>query len=176
MALAIAVMVALFVGLLVDAVYSAPKYEDFCDNYATRAYPDKFGINTTQCSDPYFVYQDEVRACENDKGYAEFDYDTKGCQVYSKCNFCNRDFNDANEMYNRNIFFIISPIAVVALLFGLLYGMEVIGSGFMFSGILLLVYSTGRYFSNMSKVMRVVVVGIELLLVLWITKKKMGKK
>jgi len=178
MALAIAVMAALFVGLFVDAVYSNPKYEDFCTNYA-HPYPEKtgiIGINTTQCSDPYFVYQNETRACEQEKGFAEFEYDTKGCQVYRSCNFCSRDFNVVNEKYNRNLFFIITPIAVVAILFGLFYGMEVIGSGFMFAGILLLIYSTGRYFSDMSKVMRVVVVGIELLLLLWITKRRLGKK
>lgn len=178
MALAIAVMAALFVGLFIDAVYSAPKYEDFCDTFNAKPMPvpGDIIINKTTCRDPYFTYQNEINACSKEEGSAEFDYDAKGCQVYGSCNYCSRDFNDANEKYNRNLFFIITPIAIVAILFGLFYGMEVIGSGFMFAGILLLIYSTGRYFNDMSKVMRVVVVGIELLLLLWITKKKLSKK
>jgi len=177
MALAIAIMAALFVGLFIDAVYSAPEYDDYCNTsaYAPRSYPEKIYMNTTQCYDPYFVYQEEVSACEGERGFAEFEYDEEGCQVFSECNYCSRDYNDANEKYNRNLFFIITPIAVAAIIFGLFYGMEVIGSGFMFAGILLLIYSTGRYFSDMSKVMRVVVIGIELILLLWITKKKMKK-
>jgi len=178
MALAIAIMAALFVGLLIDAIYTSPKYEKYCDNYEKRVapIPEKIGANKTECPDPYFVYQNEINACSQEEGFAEFEYNEKGCQVYGECNYCNRDFNEANEKYNRNIFFIITPIAIFAILFGLFYGMEVIGSGFMFAGILLLIYSTGRYFSDMSKVMRVVVIGIELLLLLWITKKKLSKK
>jgi hypothetical protein len=36
--LAIAVLLPLFLGLFVDAVYTAPKYEDYC-NYSMYAYP-----------------------------------------------------------------------------------------------------------------------------------------
>ncbi|MDP3917403.1 MAG: hypothetical protein Q8Q42_03915 [Nanoarchaeota archaeon] len=178
MALAIAIMAALFVGLLIDAVYSSPEYEDYCDNNEKRVspLPERIGVNKTECPDPYFTYQNEINACSEEEGFAEFEYDKNGCQIYGSCNYCSKDFNDANEKYNRNIFFIITPIAIAAIIFGLLYGMEVIGSGFMFAGILLLIYSTGRYFSDMSKTMRVVVIGIELLLLLWITKKKLSNR
>ncbi|MBT4576993.1 hypothetical protein HOB91_01560, partial [Candidatus Woesearchaeota archaeon] len=67
-------------------------------------------------------------------------------------------------------------IGIILILIGLFYSFEVAASGFMFGGILLLIYSTGRYFSDMSKFMRVFVVFIELVLLLWIAKKKMDKK
>lgn len=178
MALAIAIMAALFVGLFIDAVYPAPKYEDFCTmngSYPKAAYPVE-GAAGIKCPDPYFKYREQVDQCNRDGGFPEFDYNESGCQTFSQCNFCSKNFNEANEIYNRNLFFITSPIAVIAIIIGIMYGFEVAGSGFMFSGILLLVYGTGRYFSNMSKTMRVIVVFIELVLLLFIAKKKMGKK
>ena|SRR3989344_1540833 len=178
MALAIAIMAALFVGLLTDAVYPAPKYEDFCavnGGHPKAAYTGEEIIGI-KCPDPYFRYREEVDACSKEGGFPEFDYNETGCQLFSSCNFCSKYFNDANEKYNRNLFFIISPIAVLAIIMGTIYTFEVAASGFMFSGILLLVYSTGRYFSDMSKTMRVVVVFIELLLLLLIAKRKMGRK
>ena len=176
MSLAIAVMAALFIGLFFDAVYSAPEYEDFCGLDGPRAFKERFEVPPETCENVYFVYEEEIDACQGEKGSPVFDYDEEGCQVYSDCNYCNKEFSDANEEYSRNLFFIISPIAIVLILIGLFYSFEVAASGFMFGGILLLIYSTARYFSDMSKFTRVLVVFIELVLLLWIAKKKMDKK
>jgi len=175
MSIAIAIMAALFVGVVVDAVYDVPKYEDYCNEYMNM--PKVLGrpVEAENCDDPYFVSQDEIRACENGRGTPEFEYDENGCNVYTECNYCSKEYNDANEKYNRNLFFIISPLAVIMILIGLLYGFEIVASGLMMGGILLLIYSTGRYFSDMSKIMRVVVVFIELVLLIWIAIKKMQK-
>jgi hypothetical protein len=176
MALAIAVMTALFVGLLVDAVYETPEYDDFCDESARAPLIKEGGVRADDCEDPYFVYKEEIDACHAEKGSPEFDYDEAGCHVYSSCNYCATEFRDASEVYNRNLFYIITPLAVAALIFGVYYGFEIVASGFMFAGVLLLIYSTGRYFVDMSKILRVIVIFIELVLLLFITKKKMGKK
>ncbi|MBT3866109.1 hypothetical protein HOF78_03350 [Candidatus Woesearchaeota archaeon] len=176
MSLAIAVMAALFIGLFFDAIYSAPEYEDFCGLDGPRAFKDRFEVPPETCENVYFVYEEEISQCNLAEGSPRFDYDEEGCQVYSDCNYCSSEFSAANEEYNRNLFFIISPIAIALILIGLFYSFEVAASGFMFGGVLLLIYSTGRYFSDMSKFMRVFVVFIELVLLLWIAKKKMDKK
>ena len=176
MSLAIAVMAALFVGLFFDAVYSAPEYDDFCEGNENRYLKDPLEMPPKDCDNVYFVYEEEINSCQKGEGSPVFDYNEEGCQTYSSCNYCNKEYSEANEVYNRNLFFIISPIAIILILFGLFYTFEVIASGFMFGGILLLIYSTVRYFSDMSKFMRVLVVFIELILLLWITKKKMDKK
>ena len=153
MGLAIAIMVALFVGLLVDALYEAPEYDDFCEgDSGPRADVKEPLLAKDECADPYFVYQEEIDECHKDEGYPDFKYDEKGCRIYDNCNFCGKEYGEANEKYNRNIFYIISPIGLIAIIFGVLYGFEIVGSGFMFGGILLLIYSTARYFSDMSKV------------------------
>lgn len=175
MSLAIAIMVALFVGLFFDAVYSAPEYEDFCGLDGPRAFKDRFEVPPETCENVYFVSEEEISQCNLEEGNPTFDYDENGCQIYSDCNYCNKEYSNAQEEYNRNLFFIISPIAIILILIGLFYSFEVAASGFMFGGILLLIYSTARYFSDMSKFMRVFVVFIELVLLLWIAKKKMDK-
>jgi len=177
MALSISVMVALFVGLFFDWVYAAPEYEDYCPERERFAKPlptvpgEKEG-----CDDVNFVYKDEIDKCYSEDGTPEFDYSEEGCMFYESCNLCSKEYDNANEVYNRNLFFIISPLALIAIIFGLLYGFEVVGSGFMFAGILLLIYSTVRYFGDMSKLMRVIVIFIELVLLLFIANKKMRKK
>jgi len=176
MSLAIAIMAALFIGLFFDAVYSAPEYEDFCGLDGPRAFKDRFEVPPETCENVYFVSEEEIAQCNSEEGDPTFDYDENGCQVYSDCNYCSKEYSNAQEEYNRNLFFIISPIGIILILIGLFYSFEVAASGFMFGGILLLIYSTGRYFSDMSKFMRVFVVFIELVLLLWIAKKKMDKK
>ena len=95
---------------------------------------------------------------------------------YSSCNTCQKGYQDANSLYNRNLFYIILPIALFAVLFGLFYSFEVVGSVFMFSGILLLIYATMRYFSEMSKLMRTLVIFLGLVLLVFIANKKMRNK
>ncbi len=169
LALAIAIMAALFVGLLVDAIYEEPQYDDYCTE---RIAPKPLTPPAEDCSD---IDEAAVETCQQQKGVPEYAMEN-GCRVFDTCNTCYNEYHDVQEVYNRNLFFIITPLAVASILFGLFYAMEVIGSGFMFGGILLLIYSTGRYFGDMSKVLRVIVIGIELALLLWITKKKMSKK
>ncbi len=176
MSLAIAIMAALFIGLFFDAVYSSPEYEDFCGLDGPRAFKDRFEVPSETCENVYFVFEEEINKCNLEEGSPIFEYNEEGCQVYSDCDYCSKEYSNAQEEYNRNLFFIISPIGILLILVGLFYSFEVAASGFMFGGILLLIYSTARYFSDMSKFMRVFVVFIELVLLLWIAKKKMDKK
>lgn len=170
MVIALAILTALFVGLLVDAVYQEPKYEDFCRNNFPKAFPERGQCNVS------VVNSEEVNKCYQDMGQPEFNYDKNGCETgFKSCNLCNKDFNTAQAKYNRNVFFIIAPIGIIAIIAGLFLNYEVVGSGFMFSGILLVAYATARYFSDMSKLFRVLVIFIELVLLIVISIKKLKK-
>ena len=168
MALAISILAALFVGLFLDAAYTAPEYEDFCpDNERAKPIPESQKINS-ECDDPHFTYQTEIDECYESEGSPDFEYDEEGCMHYSSCNTCQNEYKDASSLYNRNLFYILLPIALFAVLFGLFYSFEVVGSGFMFSGILLLIYGTMRYFSEMSKFMRTTTIFLGLILLVFI--------
>jgi len=176
MIVAISILSALFIGLLVDAIYASPEYDDYCEERFREA-PKPYRESAQECTFQLpQSEQDAIDACYKEKGQPTFDYDTKGCQTsFKECDYCNKEYQEARNMYNRNLFFLIAPIALLFIIGGLYWKTEVIGTGFMFSGILLLIYATMRYFSDMSKVLRVVVIGIELLLLLFISKKKLKK-
>ncbi|MEK6840193.1 MAG: hypothetical protein AABX72_04565 [Nanoarchaeota archaeon] len=180
MTIALAVLGALFVGLLVDAIYESPKYEDYCGRgqYEAQPYP-KYVVPGQEPICGYNATKTEIDAinkCYEEEGMPEFNYDDRNCQTsFKECNFCNKQYQDATEVYNRNVFYIVAPIGALAVIIGLFIGYEVVGTGFMFSGILLVAYATMRYFSNMSKIMRVVVIFIELVLLVLISIKKLKK-
>lgn len=178
MIVALALLSAFFVGLLVDALYQEPKYDDFCTNAARPSYTKPYPVYPEQCSPYNLTVQEraQIDQCFDEKGMPDYIIDDKGCQTsFKECNYCQRDFDQALQIYNRNVFYIVTPLGLLAIIFGLFIGLEVVGSGAMFGGILLLAYGTMRYFSNMSKVMRVVVIGIELLLLIIISIKKLRK-
>jgi hypothetical protein len=170
MILAITVLLPLFVGLFTDAVYQQPKYENYCNNsYATV--PAK-GVIANNCTPLYDTRQDQ---CYRDGGQAEFNYTANGCQEYSYCNYCSKDYNDATQKYNRNIFFILLPIGLAVVILGLYLLVDYLGAGLMFAGLIIMFYATMRYFSDMSKILRALVILVELLVIMWIGYKKIDE-
>ncbi|MEK6934401.1 MAG: hypothetical protein AABW46_00840 [Nanoarchaeota archaeon] len=170
---AVSILSAFLIGLAIDAFYPTPKYEDYCKEYNyPRAIPEKYPGSSTNCT--YQQTEGEVN-CYKDGGMPEFDYDENGCSEFRECNFCNQEFQLVNAKYNRNVFFITAPIGLLLIIYGIFFAIEFIGSGFMFGGILTLAYGTIRYFSNMSKIMRVIVIFIELIIVVWLSIKKLKK-
>lgn len=173
--IAVGVLLALFVGFLVDALYSSPKYDDYCN---TNPYPIAYEKGVVRelvdnCPNITVSSSDE-RACYDMRGYIAFNY-TSSCPSSYYCETCQVRFDDYNKIYSRNLFLILAPISIVLIIIGLFLSLEAIGSGFILGGILILIYATIRVFGDLSKVMRVVLLGIELVLVLWLGYKKIEK-
>jgi len=171
MILAITVLLPLFVGLFTDAVYQQPKYENYCNN-TYYDYPKAIPATPTPvtCTDVYA--NPEVQKCNTDKGTPEFNYDSNNCQVFKSCNYCNVGYTDASQKYNRNIFFVLLPVGLIVVILGLYLLVDYLGAGLMFAGLIIMFYATMRYFSDMSKVLRALVILIELLVIMWIGYKK----
>ena len=170
---AISVLSALLIGLAIDAFYTTPKYEDFCEQYAYPRGVEKFPAGyIANCT---YQQSEEEIACYREGGFPEFDYDNHGCSEFRECNFCNKEFEQASAKYNRNVFFITAPLGILLIIYGVFFAVEFIGSGFMFGGVFALAYGTIRYFSDMSKIMRVITILIELVIVVWIALKKVKR-
>ncbi len=176
MIIALALLTSLFFGLLVDAIYEEPKYENFCKINEVPTKPLSKG-EYKECNPRNDIYQSqEVQKCYQENGQPEFNYDENNCITSVKsCNFCNKEYSEAQARYNRNVFFILAPIGVIALISGLILGYEVVGTGIMFSGIFIIGYATIRYFSDMSKLFRVFVIFLELILLIIVSIKKLKK-
>ena len=174
-AAAVAILSAVFIALLIDAVYPEPKWSDYCEDEfgprfkAVPAVPP--GIET-RCD----YYGDEEQQCYRDGGLVRTKLNESGCPVFDKCDFCNKDYDAARKVYTRNVFIIAGIIGVIAIFSGTMWKIEFLASGLMFGGIILLFYATMRYFHDADKLLRVIIVFVELLLVLWIGYKKLYKK
>ena len=167
---AIAVLFTTFVLVSIDAFYPRPEYGDFCQD----TYPKRAPMPVINCTpvEPSPV----TERCWQEGGMPIYDYDKEDCQVFKECSFCGKDFEEAQKSYNNIIMLIIAPLGAIAIIIGVLYGVEFIGSGFMFSGIILMFYGTIQNFEHLNRYMRVAVVFAELLLVLFIAYKKVIKR
>jgi hypothetical protein len=168
----IAVLLPLFIGLFMDAVYPQPEYNKYC-NDTYYAMPLKDVRPNVNCSNAYDSA--EARQCANDKGNPRMKFDENNCEVFDYCDMCSVSYNKASEVYNRNLFFILAPIGLAIVIVGLYLAIEYIGAGLMFAGLITMFYATMRYFSEMSKIWRAIIIFIELVIVVWIGIKKIGK-
>lgn len=169
MIIGVGVLLPLFLGFFVDAVYTEPKWEDYCDNsmYSKPYLEPKMGVN---CTDMYST--PEAQQCSRDKGTPVPKYDLNNCQVYDKCDYCQRDYDQARGLYNRNVFFILAPLGLIIVLIGIYLSVEYIGAGLMFGGLATMFYATVRYFSDMSKLLRALVLLVELIVIIYIGYRK----
>ncbi len=168
----IAVLLPLFIGLFVDAVYTEPQYNNYCNDsrYVYPTVPAKVGANCTYEPNPS---QDK---CYQDQGIARMKYDANGCEHFDYCDYCSKDFSTAQQEYNRTIFFILLPIGLIIVILGIYLAIDYIGAGLMFAGLITMFYATFRYFSDMSKLVRALVILIELAIIIWIGYKKIDQK
>lgn len=171
----IAILFTLFIVFFVEAVYESPKYENYCNPYGPYS-----GHFVPQVASNCTLQYNETLAnqCAKDRGELRYKYNEKGCETDPYCDYCSRDFNDANTKYNKNIFYISAIVAIIAILSGLYLPktIDAIASGFMFGGILVLIQGTVRVFGDLSKWTRVVVLGVELIILIWVGYKKVRDK
>ena len=174
----IAVLFAILVQVTIEAVYPSPKYEDYCENkFEPR--PD-FQVAGT-C--PEVKVPEGVReSCPIEKGRIEYKTDDSGCPTEAYCETCDKELEEANKNYNLIVFIISSITGIIALLVGLYLPQknnpvhEWVGSGFLLGGLFTIFVGTVRYFGDMGRYLRPVVILIELILVIYLAYKKLGKK
>ncbi len=175
----IAILYGIFVNALIAAFYPEPRYEDFCKQrfYPEKAYPAP--VDVKQCPKYQEPTQAELDACAEQKGYPDYQYDALGCPVkYKGCNYCQRDFDAANQKYNLYFFIFSSILAVVAIGIGLVLPTknslnEWIATGFILGGLITLFFGTFRYYQYLGRYLKPVVIFVELVLVIFLSYRKL---
>lgn len=169
----IAVLFAILIGLGIDAFYTSPKYENFCNNSGEYyGYPEKI-LATQNCSVNYSQYNEMIADCSTRGGFIDYKYNSQGCSIPDKCNMCGKEFQDVQNVYNRNVFYIAFAIGIAAIIAGLIIT-EILGAGLMFGGILTAVYGIMRYFSELGKIARFLVVLFGFLVLIFVGRKKVN--
>ncbi|MFH1248664.1 MAG: hypothetical protein V1660_00755 [archaeon] len=169
-----AILFAIAVALAVDALMPQPKYEGYCKNQQFNSYPEFVGKPEVlqNCSINYSRYNSIVNECNQLGGMIVYKYDENGCSIPDKCDMCNKEFQDATNKFNKNAFYIIFITGIAALLAGLMIT-DVFGPGLMFGGILTSIYSMIRYFSDLDKTMRFIVVLASFIIIVIVGRKKL---
>ncbi|MFH0870604.1 MAG: hypothetical protein V1866_06140 [archaeon] len=179
MILGIAVLLPLFFGLFMDALYDEPTYEMYCNEsmYSTP-YADKFAEPARQEVNCTYKYGPEQQQCDRSGGISRMKYDSNNCGSYDWCDYCNKNYDAARSIYNRNLFLILAPLGLIVVILGIYLMVDYLGAGLMMGGLITMFYATVRYFSDMSKMLRALVILVELLIIMWIGYKKIddGKK
>jgi len=172
LSLGIGVLSALFIGFLIEAIYSSPDYYDYCKRQFEEDLPEPQVKNLNLCN---YTYDPPFRAkCVNEQGMIRQEYDANGCVVKETCDYCEKEFRAAMERYNRNLFYITAPIGLLMIILGLYLpvSIDAIAGGILLGGILTMIQITMRVFGNLGKWPRVILLGLELVLVVWIGIKK----
>ena len=87
---------------------------------------------------------------------------------------CREEYDSVREPYNRNVFIIALVIGMIAIIVGgVILSIESVGSGIMGGGVLLVIYGTMRYWGEMSKYIRIIILGLVLAVLIWIGYKKL---
>lgn len=158
-------------GYGIEAFYSSPQYDHFCNGTQySGPYPVKAdGMTNSNCSfSP--ALQSEQDACIAEGGYPIFQYDNSGCTVGLKeCNTCNQKFTEASNQYAKGIFIIALIVGIIVLLVGyLILSVEPVGSALMASGIGAIVYGSARNWVNLSNIWRFLLLLLALVILIWI--------
>ncbi len=175
--LIVAVLYAFFAHSLGNAFYERPMYDDFCGerDYA-KPMPLGEGVTPEQC------YDIDNIGCETK--YLICEYDDEGKVKDADCNYCQRDYDDAMDVYDTQkgyVFIIISILAVIAIIIGLALPFEKhilnewVGTGLLFGGLFALFSGTISYYEELSRFLKPIVLLIELFVVIFVSYKLLGK-
>lgn len=167
--LAIVVVLNLFFNYAISLVYKQPSFDKFCPSeLVNKAYTDKAmcteaGGQWTENTYPVEVDQKGTVAPVKVAGYCNATYT------------CGQAYDDAESVYNRNVFMILVVLGIASLVAGayLTTVSSVVSLGFSFGGVLALIIGAVRYWSNMQDVLRVVVLAVALGALVWIGLRKM---
>ncbi|MBI4438411.1 hypothetical protein HY640_00600 [Candidatus Woesearchaeota archaeon] len=171
LAIAIAIVLNLFVNYGIATFYKAPKYEDYCPAMAyERA---KFPYAEPKNCTPVTVSEQLEKNCTESKGYIQYKYDSVGCPTKAYCETCQYSFQQVHDKYESNVFFILVVVGVTSLVAGLAINVQSVGTGLLIGGIISILVGTIRNWSNLADIAKFVILGILLAILIFIGYRKL---
>lgn len=147
----IVIVYALVLWQGVQAFYPEPQYEDFCGFREGRPFPLDRGVD---CS-----FSEELRnkeqACWDIKGEFRYEYDVAGCPIGGTCDDCRIEYDEARDVYSRNVFIVALIVGVITFILGFsILSVEPVGSALLGSGVWAVFYGTVINWRNFSSGLR----------------------
>jgi hypothetical protein len=173
----IGILFSVLVFSVIEAVYPSPEYEDFCGR---EFEPRPIRVEKeAECPDLEISVEDQ-KACNEKEGNIMYRYDEHGCPNAYECSTCEKEYDDANEVYHLYVFYISAVLALIAIFIGLYLPAkqntlnEWIGTGFMLGGTFALFFGTMQSFRHLGRFTRPIVIFLELVLVIYVAYMKIG--
>lgn len=158
LALAIAIILVLFIAVGIDTFYKAP--ENPCNRiYETQ--PKAFISNCELLQEPNKTscFIEQQRFYENQSIESQKCYD---------------EFQPIENLYKRNVFIILAILGVLSIIIGILVkDLQALSFGLMLGGLISIVYGIMRYWAQMNEYLRFIILGILLIILIWISYKKL---
>ena len=165
--LGLVVVLNLFFGYAIDAFYKEPQFDKYCVQKQVNVIPE----TQKKCveeggqwnEDPTYVRKLSPEMIDGPKitGY---------CNLYFTCQ---KDYDAAHKVYNRNIFVGLVVLGVLSLVAGfVIASYEAVSLGLSLGGVVSLIIAAIRYWSDMDEKLRVVVLGVALIVLIYLGIKK----
>jgi energy-converting hydrogenase Eha subunit C len=103
---------------------------------------------------------------------------SKPVQILGNCNpdfTKQQEFNNAQKVYNRNIFIMLFVLGAISLFLGAFIFNEIISLALSWGGVLSLIIASIRYWSDADNWIKVLILAIALAALIWVAIKKFGK-
>ncbi|MCH7561185.1 MAG: hypothetical protein IIC67_07455, partial [Thaumarchaeota archaeon] len=133
------------------------------------------------CEDITGPSEQEQTDCSKSKGYVEYRYNEFNCPTSWTCQTCGVSYNEAQKEHNYLVFIVSSILGLIAIALALYLPLKKnhlnqwISTGFMLGGLITLFIGTIRFFSELGRFVRPVVILAELIIVIYIAYKKIKK-
>lgn len=190
--IAIVMVLTFFFGYGIDTFYKDPKYEDFCGEREFKNYEAKeeceanngkwtgYGEERPIPMKPVEVSQYSCTSVsENEDGTLNINCESKNAERsggYCEIDFyCRKDYNNARQVYNRNVFVISVIFGLIAIVVGTYLKITSVSAGIMGGGVLIIIYGSLRYWADMNEYFRFGILAITLAVLIWIGYKKFKK-
>jgi hypothetical protein len=165
---AIVVVLNLFFNFSIKLAYNNPEFEKYCPQKQVTITPD----TQDKCVAAGGAWTENNAYGE--KVARPVSTDEPQMKGWCDPNFtCQKNYQTALEVYNRNVFIILIIAGLASLIVGFfLSNITAVSLGLSLGGVLSFIIGTVRYWSNMDDYLRVIILGLALAALIWIGVKK----
>lgn len=161
-AIAIALIFALFIGYGIEVFSPTPKYEDFCPQRIYEARDEK------TCTETGGVWQAEENSAPSPRPV--------GGGYCNQPQECNEFYNTTAANHDKIVFIIAIIFGLIGIVAGIILQKETVGVGLLIGGIVTILYGTIRYWQHANNTLKFILLGVVLAVLIWIGYKKLEKK
>jgi len=173
----LSIVFIVFMYSLCDSIIATPDYGDYCNSsYVYYPYLDK-----TNCTN-VIPSSEEYNNCSSIGGSVHYEYDEEGCSVSFYCDTCSVKYYEDLESSDFFKFLFLAITSLLTIFVSIYYVNkkkinQVVITGFLIGGVVLLAINTIQYFNSLDNLVRTILLFSEIIvLILIIAKLNKTKK